>query len=265
MALLHFAFGGLAREEKIADQVTQTCNLILGPRKLRGGECPEFLPVLNNPGAKWGVPQSAKVLPNGGVTFTEYVPAQPVGLLPCDTWMLCFTGLPLNKLASWPCQAHYGQLAIAFSKEFKNRNGIRNVQYYELDRLAKDPKVIAYNEAAGTEKVQEFADELLTYRKPRLLWPEFRELYGMLKISSGSDGTICELITYDRYPDGYDFSVEAEARTLVDKADPYISFNEDDVIKILVPTSEAKEAISKFLRTNWSKIPEVALFPTTKR
>ncbi|OYU00725.1 MAG: hypothetical protein CFE36_14300 [Sphingomonadaceae bacterium PASS1] len=194
MALLHFAFGKHFREGRLDNQIQETCQMILGPRKLRGGSCPEFLPQLTNAGSLRAVPGSGQLVPNGALTFPQMVASPKVGLLPCDKWMLCFTDIPLNKLANWPAIAHYGQLAIAFQKSFQNRLGIKRVQYYELNRLHTDRKVIAYNQAQGSKAVQELANELLMFRKPKKQWPEFRKLYGMTKISAGPSGVTSEVI-----------------------------------------------------------------------
>lgn len=263
MALLHFAFGGLFRENRIDDQVHKTCELILGPRKLRGGECPEFLPILNDPSSQWAIPHTSLVTSDGGIAFTEYVPAPRIGLLPCDTWMLCFAEMPLTKLAAWPCREHYGQLAIAFTDNFKDRHGIKKVSYYELERLAHDPKVIAYNQSVGSGDVDKLSAELLTLRKPMKQWPEFRRLYGMTRISAGVHDVQRDVITYDRYHDGYDFSKEVEARMQVNREEPFVSFEEIDVFRIFAPSETTKGVISEFLRTNWIKPPPVEVFPVT--
>jgi hypothetical protein len=263
MALIHFAFGNLAGQGKYTEQADAFCEKILGHRRLKASLCPEFLPILNNLNAQWAIPDSAQATQNGGVEFQEWTNSPPVSLLPQNIWMLCFTDLSLSKLSQWPHTKHYGKLAIVFTNDFRARVNARQVSYYQLHNLSKDPKVIAYNQAIKkNHKVEELANELLAYRKPAKLWPEFRKLFGVTALHHGPNGITINPMPYSRYEDGYVFSTEAEARVLATPINPYIQFDESDVFQILAPSLHAQHQIQSFLKENWVKKPPVFLFPT---
>lgn len=124
MPLIHFAFGGHHRAGEHEEQLRAFTEHILLPKRLRSFACPEFLPILNSPTAKWGKPSSAVTLDDGSVTFTEWIPSPPVGLLPNDVFMISFVNTSLRKLRNWKPAEHYGKLGIAFTDDFKRRNGI---------------------------------------------------------------------------------------------------------------------------------------------
>ncbi|MCE2926789.1 MAG: hypothetical protein LW823_03990 [Rickettsiales bacterium] len=262
MALIHFAFGRYARDGDIDTQVTNTCEMILGPRKLRAASCPEFIPILNTPNSISFLPESAQRIPNG-VRLNKLVPSPPISLLREDILMLCFSDLALSKLKNWPCLNHYAQLAIVFTDMFKKRIGARPVHYYELAHLPNDRKVIEFNQASNqgiqSEKIQKLKEELLIYRKPKVMWPEFRKLYGVIRVSQ----TNFKVITYDDYTEGYNFSAEYEARVIMNKEKTFIQFEEKDVLKIFAPTIDAKLQLTQFLTKNWKQAPLIELFPKT--
>ena len=263
MPLLHFAFGSLAREKLFTEQIDAFCEKILTPMRLRASICPEFLPILNNSGAQWAIPNSAQVTPYGGVTFRESINSPPVALAPADVWMLCFANLPIRKLRQWPHAEHYGKLAIVFKNSFRSQVNAKAVSYYQLHELQHDPKVIAYNEAIKQkQQVEELAQELLAYRKPAKLWPEFRQLFGLTSIQNNPNGLTVEHITYSRYQDGYEFFTEAESRIVTDENNQHIPFNECDVLKIITPSPEGKNHIQNWLMKNWTIQPPVIIYPT---
>jgi len=263
MALLHFAFGDFARKKQLPQQADEFCSKILLKKQLRGSLCPEFIPLINHPNALWAKSESAVLTTEGAITFSDWTNSPPVSLLPQDIWMICFADLPLNKLAGWPHVEHYGKLAIVFSNRFRSRINARQVFYYHLRDLVKDPKVISYNQALKENiSAAKLRDELLAYRKPAILWPEFRRLFGVISLRHDENRASIEHITYSRYRDGYVFSTEAEARVITSSTNPYIQFEESDVLQIITPSSESQNQIQKFLNENWVNKPPVLLYPT---
>lgn len=98
MPLMHFAFGGLHREGKQEEQLDQFVEKILLPRTLRSFICPEFVPIINSRNARWGDPNSAFQVGDGGVSFSNWVKSPPVGLLPCNVSMVSFVDIPYKKM-----------------------------------------------------------------------------------------------------------------------------------------------------------------------
>lgn len=261
MALLHFAFGGLHRQGDFPAQIASTCEHILGPRRLRAGLCPEFLPIRTEPGARWAVPASLRI-EDAGVTFDEWVDAPPVALLPCDAWMVSFADLPLRKLRNWSPARHYGRLAIVFTDAFRKRGGARQVHYYSLRDLLQDPLVRRYHAAiAAQEPLDALVQELLGYRKPARLWPAFRRLFGMTELIATPAGTRTRLLTYDRYPDGYDFTEECEARVVLSEQECDLPFESADVLRVLAPDESSREKLGVYLTAHWPRVPPVGVFP----
>lgn len=258
MALVHFAFGAYAREGKIDRQVEMTCEHILGKRTLKGAKCPEFLPILTNKGAVMGAPKSFSALGNGGVSPMQWVPSPPVMLMPDDAWMISFTDLPVKKLPNWPCIEYYGELAIIFSNEFRKRVGARRVEYYELSRLPYDKLVIKLNDSIKDGKLdRNLSTKCLNFRKPRVLWSEFKELFGVVEVKFGQGEASVAVHTYDRYPVGYQFEKEREVRVVMRPDDLFLPFEETDVVGIIAPNEDSAIHIRSFCKNNWSVVPDV--------
>jgi hypothetical protein len=211
----------------------------------------------------WGDPDLAKVMEDGGVTLTKWVPAPPVALLPVDVWMISFVHIPFNKLKSWSGSAHYGCLGIAFTASFERRVGIKRVHYYQYPTLEKDPAVIAYNNAVSAKdpNIQNIADGLSGYRKPARLWPEINGLFAMLKVSGGPGGTSVEKLTYSRYEINYSFEAEQEARKVMAEQARDLPFEETDVLAIIVPDENARKTVNSFLSNEWKACPNVLVYP----
>lgn len=267
MPLCHFAFGSLHRANNLKAQVDAFIENILIPKQLKAFSCPEFLPIINRPGAMLGVPDSAVVTEDGAMTFTSWVKSPPVGLLPCDVWMISFVDVPFKKLAKWVPSTHYGKLGIAFTDAFRRRNQIKNVRYYQLRGLEKDPLVARYNRAIVREvtfEADNISKILLGYRKPAVLWPEFEQLFAMIKFTAGPQGAGIEKLTYSRYATGYKFHEEHEARWITADTNHSLPFSESDVLKIIVPNSEIGDIVNAALNAKWSGV-HIMVYPDAGR
>lgn len=266
MPLCHFAFGSLHRAGNLEEQTDSFVNKILLPRVLKAFSCPEFLPIINNPTARWAIPDSVRQEEGGAIEFERWVQSPPVSLLPCDVWMISFCDIPLNKLRTWSPSSHYGKLGIVFTNEFKARHRIKSVQYYELLGLKNDRVARAFNDAVNqynNEERERLSSILLGYRKPAILWREFEELFGVLMVTAGNCGkTEIEKLTYSRYETGYAFCEEREARWVTSEGNSYLSFEEKDVFRVIVPDSTVGEEIKSALMSSWTRAPEVMIYPT---
>lgn len=262
MALVHFCFGSHSRNGEIDKQVVDTCTYILGPKRLKASPCPEFLPTINNPNAFYALPNSARMSANGSVTLNEWISSPPVSLLPIDVNMICFANLAHNQIKNWSCKAHYGSLAIAFTDEFRARVRAKKVCYYNWLDLPKDPKVIAYTRSVKTQNPnRDLERQLLSYRKPLKLWKEFKEYFSVISVQNANGIPSLEVLPYSRYPIGYDFVKECEARIVLEADAEFLSFSPTDVLKIYAPTQKARMDIQTYLKMHWDWQPPVELCP----
>lgn len=265
MPLIHLAFGSHHRAGEIDQQVRAFVEHILLPRKLRSFVCPEFMPIINNPNALVANPNSARAIGDSGITFDEWVPAPPIGLLPNDVWMVSFVNIPFNKLRDWKPSRHYGRLGLAFRDEFRRRNQVRRVNYYQYPDLAKDPLVIALNRAISANNAGErerLSKLVVELRKPARLWREINDLFAVLKLTSRpTDGVAIEKLTYSRYEVGYDFEAEQESRLVTTEQHRDIAFAESEVLAIVVPDARVKAEIEYALIEHWEKMPTVVEYP----
>lgn len=267
MPLCHFAFGSLHRAGKYDEQMEAFLSNILLPKRLRSFVCPEFMPVLNNPNALTSEPDSARVVEGRGVTFDSWVSSPPVSLLPNDVWMISFVDVPLKKLRHWAPAEHYGKLGVAFTDKFRARTHAQRVAYYDqYANLARDPLVLQLHRAIQTQDnaVMERLQHLVVERrKPARLWPELNGLFSMLKITMGEDAQATfEKITYSRYPQGYDFTIEQEARIVTSEGDRDVLFDESEVLAVIAPDEATKDWVKARLNGHWSATPSFLVFPT---
>lgn len=265
MALIHFCFGSHHRAGNYQSQLEHFIEYIVLPRKLRASVCPEFLPFIRAPGALTGDFRSARPGDGVSVIFDRWVPGPPVNLLPCDIWMVCFADIPLNKLRHWEPSRHYGQLGIVFTNEFRRRHCIRRVSYYQYHSLAKDRIVIDWNRAVhlkDDETRERLAQLILHFRKPSRLWGDFKDLFSSIEVTGGLDSTAAiDVITYNRYPVGYNFEEEYEARWVASEENCFLPFTEQDVLQIVVPDKTMKREIEGVLQAVWSEQPAVVEYP----
>lgn len=267
MPLCHFAFGSLHRAGKHDEQINEFLNNVLLPKRLRSFVCPEFMPVLNSQNALMGDPGSARIVEGCGVTFDKWVPSPPVSLLPSDVWMISFVDVSLKKLRRWEPAEHYGKLGIAFTDKFRARTHALRVTYYDqYANLARDQMVLQLHRAiqaqdkAEMERLQHLVVER---RKPARLWPELNSLFSMLKITMVSEAQATfEKITYSRYPQGYDFTIEQEARIVTGDGDRDVHFDESEVLTVIVPDEATKKLVKARLDGQWSTTPQFFIFPT---
>lgn len=266
MPICHFAVGSLHRAGKHYEQAEAFLSNILLPKKLRSFMCPEFMPILNNPNALTADPDSARVVVGGGVTFDRWVPSPPVSLLPNDVWMICFVDIPLKKLRHWTPANHYGRLGVAFTDKFRVRADVQRVTYYDqYANLARDSLVLRLHRAIQIQDRQEMERLrrlVVERRKPAQLWSELNGLFAILHIATGVDSqTICEKLTYSRYPEGYDFTVEQEARIITTEAERDVHFDESEVLAIIAPDRDTQAMVQARLGQAWSVMPQVIVFP----
>lgn len=262
MPIIHFAFGGLHREGKHQEQLNRFIECIVMPKEIRSFACPEFMPILTLPGGQVADMSSAVPLSEGGtgITFERYTANQPVTLICMDYYMASFVDIPLKKLSRWPPADHYGRLGLAFTDAFRRKAGVKSVGYYPFEALDKDPRVIELNREIWSGRFEQRMDywhkEFLPYRKPAFLWESFQSKFYSLKVTATEGGATIEKQTYSRYPVGYNFQDEREARVVTNESSA-IPFEESDVLCFLVPSEPIKVMLEECLSTSWRKPPPV--------
>jgi hypothetical protein len=266
MPLCHFAFGQLHREGRYSQQVDEFVDKILLPMRLKASPCVEFMPVLQSTSGLTGDPNSIRAI-SGGITFDRWSPTLPVGLLPNDVNMVSFVDIALKKLGSWKPSEHYGKLGLVFKDSFRTRKNVYRVFYYpDFLSLARDPKVIQLDAAIKRQDhvvIEELARELTQRRKPASLWPEINNVFAAVKVDIDSSGrAMFEKLTYSRYPEGYDFTKEQEARIATQEEGVMIDFTDSDVLSVIAPSEEVKNRIQTLLIKNWRHVPQVFVYPT---
>ena len=120
--------------------------------------------------------------------------------------------------------------ALCSPASFLAGRKLGHVSYYTLHGLERDPLVVKHNQArinndeATTKRLH---DQLVAYRKPARLWPEFQSPYARFLLTRTEAGIDVSKITYDRYPTGYDFSQERETRIVVTEESQHLHFKEN--------------------------------------
>ncbi|MBP9100816.1 MAG: hypothetical protein KBF68_05445 [Nitrosomonas sp.] len=266
MPLCHFAFGGLHREGNFSKQVDEFFEKILLPKQLKASPCIEFMPVLQSTSSYTGDPNSVRVI-DGGITFDRWERTLPVGLLPNDVHMVSFVDIPLSKLRTWAPSEHYGKLGVVFTDKFRKNKNVYRVYYYpDFISLAHDPKVIRLDASIKRQDhraIEELSRDVIQKRKPAKLWPEINNAFAAVKVGIDEAGrTMFEKETYSRYPEGYDFTIEQEARIATHAEATPIEFSEADVLKIIAPTEQIKSRLATLLSGSWQSVPEIILYPS---
>lgn len=105
----------------------------------------------------------------------------------------------------------------------------------------------------------ELEKEIVSFRKPASLFPTFRESV-ITKITRDSDGVKVEYLTYDRYPEGYDFRKENEYRIVFDESVDYLCFEEKDLFIVITPDTKSQCRIHDFFSRNWKEKPRVTIY-----
>lgn len=269
---IHFAFGSLAKENKIEEQTKNVIELILKEKRLKPSECPEFVPAYPRPGIKM-IPGDLKVEGNkvilGEINLGE--PTQQLGIphekeityLPTPVRMLCFIQIAFNQLATSPHSQQYGKFGIVLTNSFLKKKGIKPVDYYTKESVWTNPLIKRWNHYTRNnlypEEHKELQDEIVRYRKPATLYPSFLKLT-TIEINRTPEGLTAKHYTYDRYPKGYDFTKENEYRIAFNEGADYLYFDEGDLFMIITPDLKAKDKIETYLREEWTQQLQVKLF-----
>jgi len=273
--LIHFAFGSLGKQGKIEEQTKQVIGLILRKKRLLVSKCKEFIPVYPKTGSKHIPSEMFKVTGDGEGSVTFYPKEDPdwFNKLPDDTTihylhvdvpMISFIKISLSQLKNSSHSAEYGKFGLVFTDRFLKSEGIKSVSYYTESSLWSDKLIKRWNSEQNRMPRKDKSDlqrEILSYRKPATLFPSFKES-GIMKITRAPEGTSLEYLTYDRYPDNYDFRREKEHRIIFEDGVDYLYFAEDDLFMIIAPDLKSKGEVEAFFKHNWSKQPKIELYPS---
>jgi len=271
---IHFAFGSLAKENRVEEQTEKAIELILKKRQLKSSPCPEFVPAYPTPGIKM-IPGDLKVegdkVALGEIkleksTKPPRIPAErEITYLPVDVHMICFIKISFNQLPASDVHEYYGKFGIVLSNSFLNKRDLKPVEYYTEESVWTNPLIKRWNQYAGSnlypEKHKELQDQIVSYRKPATLFSSFLRLT-TIEIKRTQEGLTAKHYTYNRYPEGYDFNKEREYRLVFKEGSGALLFNESDLYMIITPDSKAKARVEKYLKASWSYQPRVEIFPT---
>jgi hypothetical protein len=263
---IHFAFGQLAKEGKLDEQLNEFRKKILEKKQLKISECTEFIPRLNNPAdGSISIDLTKGTVSNGRVSFNAHntIKLPSVSYLPQAVPMICFISIPFEKLAASSHSQEYGKLGIVFQEKFYKKHGLKSVIYYDEKSILNDELIMKYrkyNSFMSNEELHLVVTEIITYRKPKTLTENFSKSAAAIITPRGKD-TKLSFFTYDRYPIGYDFTTENEHRMAFDKGVDFLPFEEEDVFMIIVPNKESKMKIDQYFHENWKIIPQVEVFP----
>ena len=126
---------------------------------------------------------------------------------------------------------------------FLKGKGIHPVEYYTEESIWTNPLITQWNyytrNKIHPEKHKEMQDEIVNYRKPATLFPSFLRLT-TIEINKTSEGLTARRYTYDRYPEGYDFTKENEHRIVFAEEVDYLYFKEDDLFMVITPDLESR-------------------------
>ncbi len=271
---IHFAFGTLGKQGKTREQTEKVIEFVLREKKLLVSKCKEFIPRFPEKGAK-RIPWEKLKTTEDGLEATFYPKEDPywfhklpddatIHYLPMDVPMICFMRISFNQLRTSPHSREYGKFGIVLTDKFLRSKGVRPVKYYTEESLWNDLLIKKWNYSQKVLSVKEKEDlekELLTYRKPATLFPSFKESV-ITKLIRTPEGVNVEYLTYDRYPEGYDFTKEHEYRITFDEGIEYLYFDESDLFMIIAPNLKAKGIVEKYLKESWSYQPHVEIFPS---
>lgn len=271
---IHFTFGSLAKENRIEEQTEKVIELILEKRRLKPSPCPEFMPAYPTPGIKM-IPGDLKVEGNkvilgeiklGEPTKLLRIPAEKaITYLPVDVNMICFIRISFSQLPSSGIHEYYGKFGIVLTNNFLKKRGIKPVEYYTEESVWTNPLIKRWNHYTRNnlypEKHKELQDEIVSCRKPATLFPSFLRLT-TIEIKRTQGGLTAKHYTYNRYPEGYDFTKEKEYRLVFNEGSGALLFNESDLYMVITPDSKAKGRVEKYLKESWSYQPRVSIFPT---
>ena len=263
---IHFAFGRLGKKELLDEQSDNIIEKILKKKRLKITQCKEFIPILPSGSSRQLDLTKAELTDNVLQISTEHTIESPgITYLPEDVRMICFINISFKKLKNSPHSKEYGKFGICFTKEFYKRNNVKKVNYYTEDSVLKDPMIKRFNEGQGKLSPIELKlleKEITIYRKPAKLFENFLKSATLVaSIKNNSNDSSLNFWVYDRYPPEYDFRNENEYRIAFDTDQEYLNFNEEDIFMLIVPNENIYNKINQFLNQNWSKIPEIRIFP----
>lgn len=278
---IHFAFGQLGKRGLIEQQCSQFIELILSHKRLMISKCTEFLPFLPRPNGvqfdKDGTPFIGHEidLRKGEVCISDdgaalsfdfsnmgiFKKEQHINYAPEDVLMISFIDIPFNKLRRSNHWREYGKLGIVFTDEFYKRTKLRHVFYYTENDVLRDKVIKRWNDGMRDKNlsVAELAtlkNEITLFRKPARLFNNFSR-----SVTAVLSPTDVKFVTYDRYPEGYDFTQERECRLAFTGDVKYLNFDESDIYMIIVPGEREKHLIENYLASAWSVVPLVRLHP----
>jgi hypothetical protein len=272
--LIHFAFGSLGKQGKTEEQTKQVINYVLQEKRLLVSKCKEFIPAYPKKGAKRIPSEMFKVTGEGEASVTFNIKEDPnwlsklpddttIHYLPMDIPMICFVKMSFNQLKSSTHSKEYGKFGLVFTDIFLKNKGVKPVYYYTEMSLWSDPLIKRWNsegdKMSRLEK-EKLEREILSYRKPASLFHTFQESV-TIKMSRASEETTIEYLTYDRYPENYDFTKEKEHRIVFDNGIEYLHFTEEDLFIVIVPDVKSRDDVANCLRQNWSKHPIIEVYP----
>ncbi len=270
---VHFAFGQLGKQGKTEEQTKQVIELILENKSLKVCPCTEFIPRFPEPGSIRIPSDKIRFVSKGSQSQSVNDSQQrekdalpdndSIYFLQRDVPMISFIRIARNKLRTCNHWKEYGKFGIVLTDRFLKSRCIRLVKYYTEESLWNDPWIRKWNyelKSLPADKREKCEKEILAYRKPSTMFSTFKNSV-MAKITVTSTGGTVDLIKYNRYPKGYDFTKEQEHRIIFDEGVDYLYFDESDLFMVITPNSECKDRVESFLKQNWSRQPRVEVFP----
>jgi len=242
---VHFAFGSLGKQGRIAEQTTHVIELILAERRLLISRCKEFIPVLPKGGAKSIPSEMFEITGKGEVSVTFPSPkkdpnwydrlpdSKEIHYLPIDVSMICFTKITFNQLSSSNHHAEYGKCGLVFSGPFLKSKGIRPVTYYTESSLWNDELIKTWNQnqkGLSKKDKKDLEREIVIYRKPANLFSSFRQ---------------------SKHRIAFDENAAVD----------YLYFSEKDLFMVITPDLESKRRLESFFESNWSCQPKINIYP----
>ena len=181
--------------------------------------------------------------------------------LPVMLSMVCFINISLKSIAKSGHTDHYGRFGLGFSNAFRDRIGVKSVHYYSEGNVLEDPLIKEFNRSARRgESRKDLQTEIVSFRKPMKLSENFKKsTVDSIKRTNGEMTSTSW--TYDRYEIGYNFSQEKEWRTVLNDDADFVSFKENELLRVLVPNSEIQDRIASYFSEHWTHKPVVKLCP----
>ena len=271
---IHFAFGYLGRQEKIAEQTKMIIECILCKKRLKVSICKEFIPVFSPQGGKMIPIDKFKRTKNGLegridlINFNSLPKAPEIIYLPVNVPMICFIDIAMKGLKHSSHKSYYGKFGIALEKNFLKSKGVKPVCYYSEESLKSDSLIAEWNFFSAkrnrtdedTKRIKTLEREITLYRKPESLFSNFQKSI-QVKVTKNKGRLVdVEYFTYNRYPENYNFTLEKEWRLSFNVGEDYLYFDEENVFAIITPNLEAKRDIDRYFSKYWNRKPNVIIF-----